>query len=259
MIKWIFFDIGNVILNDDPAMAFFYHEIFQAIQQNGQTVSLEEVLAVRERSILVERNGRHYEVVMRRFLGDGVWQKVDRRIRRALSDNWAQHSPIIPGIGPVIQKLAENYQLGIIANQPREVIGVLDQLGLLGYFRIHGISQIVGMVKPDVNFFRWALAQANCPAPEAIMIGDRVDNDIKPAKAIGMKTIWLSLPLEKKGYEPREDFERRYFESLRRASASRMPPLDASDTPDAFAQDFETLLDQIYWLNNSVHAPKQEF
>lgn len=245
MIKWIFFDIGNVILNDDPAMAFFYHEIFQAIQQNGKTVSLEEVLAVRERSILVERNGKHYEVVMKRFLGDGIWQKVDRRIRRALSDNWADYSPIIPGIGPVIQRLAENYQLGIIANQPREVIGVLDQLGLLGYFRIHGISQIVGMVKPDVNFFRWALAQANCPAPEAIMIGDRVDNDVKPAKSIGMKTIWLSLPLEKKGYEPKTDFERRYFESLQRASASRMPPLDESETPDVAVGDCEGILSAV--------------
>ena len=55
MIKWIFFDIGNVILNDDPAMAFFYHEIFQAIQQNGKQVTLDEVLAARERSILLER------------------------------------------------------------------------------------------------------------------------------------------------------------------------------------------------------------
>ncbi len=79
MIKWIFFDIGNVILNDDPAMAFFYHEIYQAIQQNGRQVTLDEVLAARERSILVERNGKHYEAVMKQFLGNGTWQKVDKR------------------------------------------------------------------------------------------------------------------------------------------------------------------------------------
>ncbi len=260
MIKWIFFDIGNVILNDDPAMVFFYHEIFQAIQQNGKHVTLDEVLAARERSILVERNGRHYEAVMKEFLGDGIWQQVDKRIRRSLAENWAEYSPLIPGIVPVIQHLAgltgrwqrpvSRFSLGIIANQPREVIGILDNLGVLKYFQIHGISQIVGMSKPEPRFFQWALEQSNCQPHEAIMIGDRVDNDIKPAKAIGMKTIWLPLSLDKKGYEPKTEFEQRYFESLERASASHMPPLDASETPDGIAEDFEVIFDQVQCLNH---------
>ena len=36
-----------------------------------------------------------------------------------------------------------------------------------------------------------ALEQAKCKANEAIMIGDRLDNDIVPAKGFGMKTIWV--------------------------------------------------------------------
>ncbi len=258
MIQWIFFDIGNVIFNDDPAMAFFYHQIYQAIQQNGKHVTVDEMLAARERSILVERNGRHYEAVMKKFLGDGVWQKVDRRIRRQLADHWAEYSPVIPGIVSVIQELAAKFKLGIIANQPKEVVGILETLGLMNYFQILGISQVVGLSKPDPRFFIWALEQANCQPQETMMIGDRVDNDIKPAKAIGMKTIWLSLPLEKKGYEPKTDFEQRYFESLKIASASRMPPLDASETPDAFAQDFEALVGQIYMLSESLPGPLRQ-
>jgi HAD superfamily hydrolase (TIGR01509 family) len=249
MIKWIFFDIGNVILNDDPAMAFFYHEIYQAIQQNGRHVTLDEVLAARERSILVERNGKHYEAVMKQFLGDGTWQKVDKRIRRALVENWAEFSPLIPGIVPVIQSLAEKFKLGIIANQPREVEEILENLGLWKYFQIHGISQVVGISKPDPRFFHWALDQAKCEAADAIMIGDRVDNDVKPARSIGMKTIWLPLPLDKKGYQPKTDFEQRYFESLKNASASRIPPLDESDTPDGIAEDFDAISSEIDRLN----------
>jgi HAD superfamily hydrolase (TIGR01549 family) len=249
MIKWIFFDIGNVILNDDPAMAFFYHEIFQAIQQNGKQVTLDEVLAARERSILVERNGKHYEAIMKQFLNDGTWQKVDKRIRRILADNWAKFSPLMPGIVPVIQGLAGKFKLGIIANQPREVVGILENLGLLNYFQIHGISQIVGKVKPNPDFFYWALKQAKCQPQEAVMIGDRVDNDVKPAKCIGMKTIWLPLPLDKKGYEFKTDFERRYCESLEIASASRMPPLDESEMPDGIANDFQAIKIQIDCIN----------
>lgn len=250
MIKWIFFDVGNVILNDDPAMAFFYHEIYQAIQRNGKNATLDEVLAARERSILVERNGKHYEAIMKQFLGDGTWKKMDKRIRRTLAENWAEKSPLMPDVVPVIQRLAEKFNLGIIANQPREVAGILENLGLLKYFQVHGISQIVGKSKPDPKFFYWALEQANCEPNEAIMIGDRVDNDVKPARSIGMKTIWLPLPLDKKGYEPKTDFERRYFESLERASASRMPPQDESETPDGIAQDFKAIPSEIDRLNS---------
>lgn len=250
MIKWIFFDIGNVILNDDPAMAFFYHEIFQAIQQNGRHVSLDDVLAAREHSILVERNGKHYEAIMQKFLDDGIWQNVDKRIRRALADNWAELSPLMPGIVPIIQSLAERFSLGIIANQPREVVPVLENLGLFKYFQVHGISQIVGKSKPLPGFFKWALDQAKCDPDEAIMIGDRVDNDVKPARSIGMKTIWLPLKLDKKGYQPKSDFEMRYFQSLERASASRMPPKDDSEMPDATADDFDEIVSIIDRLNS---------
>jgi 5'-nucleotidase len=250
MIKWIFFDIGNVILNDDPAMAYFYHEIFQAIQQNNTQISLDELLAARERSVLIERNGRHYESMMRQYLQNGQWEKEDKRIRKELAQNWASLSPLMPAIVPVIENLGEKFKLGIIANQPREVVPILENLGLLQYFQVHGISQIVGKSKPHPDFFYWALEQANCHPHEAIMIGDRVDNDIKPAKLIGMRTIWLPLPLEKKGYQPKTDFEQRYFESLKKASASRLPPLDESEQPAGIAEEFDEILTQVDWINN---------
>lgn len=36
-----------------------------------------------------------------------------------------------------------------------------------------------------------ALARANCRPERAAMIGDRLDNDIVPAKRLGMATIWI--------------------------------------------------------------------
>jgi len=250
MIKWIFFDVGNVILNDDPAMAYFYHEIYQAIHENGRYVTLNEVLAAREYSILVERNGKHFEAVGKKFLAPKVWHKVDKRIRRTLAENWAELSPLMPNIVPVIKSLASNYQLGIIANQPRQVIEILKNHNLLAYFRVHGISQIVGMSKPDPLFFQWALSQAKCAPQQAIMIGDRIDNDVSPAKSIGMKTLWLTLPLSKKEYQPKTKFERHYFQSLARASASHLSPQDESEIPDGMAEDFESILLQIERLKD---------
>ncbi len=46
-------------------------------------------------------------------------------------------------------------------------------------------------MKPDIKLFQIAVENSGCKPSETIMVGDRLDNDIFPAKAIGMKTIWI--------------------------------------------------------------------
>jgi pyrimidine 5'-nucleotidase len=50
-------------------------------------------------------------------------------------------------------------------------------------------SAEAGLEKPDPAIFQLALRQANCTPPQAVMIGDRLDNDIRPARVLGWKTI----------------------------------------------------------------------
>ena len=46
-----------------------------------------------------------------------------------------------------------------------------------------------GVSKPDPELYAVALKQAGCEPEEAVMIGDRIDNDIIPAKRLGLLTI----------------------------------------------------------------------
>ena len=46
-----------------------------------------------------------------------------------------------------------------------------------------------GVSKPDRRIFDIALSRAGCKPENAVMIGDRLDNDIAPAKRLGMKTV----------------------------------------------------------------------
>ncbi|MCM1533851.1 MAG: HAD family hydrolase [Corallococcus sp.] len=48
-----------------------------------------------------------------------------------------------------------------------------------------------GIEKPDLEIFETALNRAGCRAEHSVMIGDRVDNDIIPAKSLGMRTVWI--------------------------------------------------------------------
>ena len=48
-----------------------------------------------------------------------------------------------------------------------------------------------GVSKPDPRIFEIALERAGCKVENAVMIGDRIDNDVVPAKKMGMKTVWI--------------------------------------------------------------------
>ena len=48
-----------------------------------------------------------------------------------------------------------------------------------------------GCAKPDLKIFTAALNKAGCAPADAVMIGDRLDNDIIPARKLGMKTVWV--------------------------------------------------------------------
>ena len=64
-------------------------------------------------------------------------------------------------------------------------------MGLLKYIGVVAASAELGVAKPDRAIFDRALEMAGCTAQEAVMIGDRLDNDISPAKRLGLKTIWI--------------------------------------------------------------------
>ena len=64
-------------------------------------------------------------------------------------------------------------------------------MGLLPYIDLVVASAEEGVAKPDTRLFQIALRRAGCEAREAVMVGDRIDNDIRPARRLGMRTVWI--------------------------------------------------------------------
>ena len=81
--------------------------------------------------------------------------------------------------------------VGVIANQSLGTANRLQQHGILKYIDLVISSAEEAVSKPDKRIFEIALSRANCNPEYAVMIGDRIDNDIVPAKKIGMKTVWI--------------------------------------------------------------------
>ena len=121
MIRWVFFDVGNVIMNDDPALAMLYKLLHERIKEVDKNIELETIFARRETLILKSREGQHYRRIAKEFLGEKNWHSEYKNMLRKLSQNWEFLSPLMPEIVPVIRELYKDYNLGIIANQPIEL------------------------------------------------------------------------------------------------------------------------------------------
>lgn len=81
----------------------------------------------------------------------------------------------------------------VISNWPPSLSKMLQAHGLSDYFDYILSSGILGIKKPNLKIFEFALDKMNLDASEVIMIGNSYDFDINPAKSINIKTIKFSV------------------------------------------------------------------
>jgi HAD superfamily hydrolase (TIGR01509 family) len=97
-----------------------------------------------------------------------------------------------PALDGVLASLhGRGLRLGLAANQPHQTLAVLDAHGIGHYFHHREVSGTHGYYKPDLRLFLRACEDIGVTPNETIMVGDRIDNDISPARRLGMTTILL--------------------------------------------------------------------
>ena len=92
------------------------------------------------------------------------------------------------------QLQAAGFKLGLVSNSffPGFAIDdVLQHEKLLKHFPVRVYSSDVGYMKPHRRIFEMALDQLGVAAERTVFVGDRVDNDVRGAARLGMKTILL--------------------------------------------------------------------
>ena len=98
---------------------------------------------------------------------------------------------VLQRVRPVLKALSEKYRLVLVCNFYGNLKTVLSTYELDSYFAEVVESNLVGVRKPDPEFFQHALAAARCEAAEAVVVADNYQKDIVPSKSLGCKTIWF--------------------------------------------------------------------
>ena len=81
------------------------------------------------------------------------------------------------------------YRVGVAGNQPQQVEALFREIGVT--LDLIASSESLGVAKPDPAFFATIAGRLGLPPGEIAYVGDRVDNDVRPAAAAGMRAIFL--------------------------------------------------------------------
>lgn len=97
---------------------------------------------------------------------------------------------LYPDVRPALSQLrAAGLRIGIAGNQPAWAEAALAAIGLS--VDLVAASARWGVHKPDPAFFARLAAEAGVPAEQILYVGDRLDNDVLPARAAGMWAVFL--------------------------------------------------------------------
>ena len=171
-IKWIFFDIGSTLVDETEA---YDHRVIDMIKGTNITFS-----AFDSKRIELAKEGfdGNSEAIKFFNLKKTPWHSEDEK-------------PFDDALEILELLKMRGYNLGVIANQVRGTSQRLEAWGMLKYFDVVASSEELGVAKPNRLIFEKAFELAKCQPENSVMVGDRLDNDIIPAKSLGMKTVWI--------------------------------------------------------------------
>ena len=103
---------------------------------------------------------------------------------------------LYPGVKQLLKQCLKNgYALYIVSNaQSVFTLNELKKLKIYNYFEGIAISSEYGVKKPNKDFFLRAIQNYNLTG-DVWMIGNDYECDIQPAKALGLKTIFIESNL----------------------------------------------------------------
>jgi putative hydrolase of the HAD superfamily len=179
-IQAVLFDVGGPIYDD----RVYAKALLTGLEQLGAQVSAAAFNDEYERC-------RREQAGFTRPLAERFGVSPDA-LAQAASRSW-RYPPtaLFPDAVRAIGQLAGCYRVGILANQPRAARLALERDGIAPYVDFWILSGEVGMAKPDPAIFVYAVDLADCPAEKVAYVGNRLDNDIRPACRAGLRPIWL--------------------------------------------------------------------
>ncbi|MGE0700029.1 MAG: HAD family hydrolase [Hyphomicrobiaceae bacterium] len=175
-IRAIFFDVGETLV--DEHRLYRDYAMRMGVTYEFFMERIEEAMARREpvRNVFAAvKPGFDFKAARAQREAEG------KKFVIGPHDLYADAAPTLAALKQ------RGYYIGIVGNQPASAETMLRESGLAADFI--ATSEGWGVAKPDIAFFGKVIEAAGLDPHHIAYVGDRVDNDVLPAKASGMRPV----------------------------------------------------------------------
>ena len=205
-VKAVIFDfIGTLADVENYDLEFSKMKLHEAIRQTGFNIDAKSFLKAyteaHEKYRLL-RYRKLVEVTNAAWISEALnnlgfkTKQEDARIKSAVNvffEDYLGSLKLRPSVKRMLNWACNEYKLGLISNftcAPVIYAGV-KRLGIDKFFNAVVVSDAVGWRKPHAKIFETALKKLDVHAGETVCVGDCPREDIRGAKAVGMKTVFV--------------------------------------------------------------------
>jgi HAD superfamily hydrolase (TIGR01549 family) len=176
--RWVCLDVGETLIDETRIWSLW-----------ADVLGIPRLTFMAALGAVIARGGEHRDVFAEFGFAEARWRSRMPEVEARYGG--FGEADLYPDARPTIAALTQaGYRLAVLANQPASRSAELRALGIIP--DVMAMSDEMGVAKPDPAFFRRALELMGDPPPEQVAyVGDRVDNDVLPAMAAGMRAVWL--------------------------------------------------------------------
>ncbi|WP_067451421.1 HAD family hydrolase [Actinomadura macra] len=177
-IKAVVFDVGECLVNESTEYGTWADWL--GVPRHTFSAMFGAIIA----------RGLDYRETFQIFQpGFDLAEQREERVKAGRPESFGEDD-LYPDVRPALAKLRDGgLWIGIAGNQTVRAGGILRSLDLPS--DLVATSDDWGVSKPDPGFFRAVVEAAPCEAHEILYVGDRLDNDIRPAVVSGLKTALI--------------------------------------------------------------------
>lgn len=174
--RWVCLDVGETLIDETRIWTTW-----------SEVLGVPPLTFMALLGAAIARGGEHHDAFA--ALGVADWRALIPVVDAAFGGFRAED--LYPDARQVVPALRERgYRVAVIGNQPASRGPELRALGIEP--DAMAMSDELGVAKPDPAFFARALEVMGSPDPaDVAYVGDRLDNDVVPAAAAGMRAIWI--------------------------------------------------------------------
>ncbi|WP_160689109.1 HAD family hydrolase [Clostridium sp. C2-6-12] len=216
-VKVIFFDMGNTLLNfhygnsdeekDEQGLIY----LTRYLNKFNTNITINEVKNIFFKSWMEgieDRTTTFKEYPIEDFLNNflaeyNIKLNINECIK-AINEFYTEYRENVffeDNIYNTLKAIKDKgYKIGVISNTcyyDEVMKECFKKAGIYELIDNFTFSYSLRIGKPNIKIFKTAIETMKVFPEEALMIGDNIKSDIKPALDLGMKTIWLNSKNEK--------------------------------------------------------------